>query len=143
MSVTLHWSGLDEFKVNLSKLPDTLGAASEVIVDRAATNAAADIRQGYPATAESLSSHVFISTIDKGKTTKARIVKNTSPLAFIFENGTQARHYFSKGRRAIHLTGRMPPSHVFVPRIIKYRKIMYGELKSMLVAQGLVVTGET
>jgi hypothetical protein len=141
MSVTLHWSGLDDFKVNLAALPDTLGAEADPIVDAAANAAAAEIRAGYPGTAASLAGHVFVSRLDKGKTTSARLVKNTSPLAFIFENGTQVRHYVSVHGKP-HLTGRMPPLHVFVPPIIKHRRAMYVELKALLERNGLIVIGD-
>ena len=141
MSVTLQWDGLDAFKVELEKLPVNLTAEADPIVDAAANGAVGDIKRGYPRRTGNLQDHVFVSRLEKGKTTAARIVKNTAPLAFIFENGTQARHYFTVNGKK-HETGRMPPGHVFIPAVIKRRRAMNFELKALLEKHGLVVTGD-
>lgn len=141
MSVTLHWDGLEEFKANLDQLPDRLTAEADQMVDAAANGAVADIKKGYPRRTGNLQGHVFVSRLDKGKTTAARIVKNTAPLAFIFEHGTQARHYITiNGKK--HETGKMPPGHVFVPAVIRRRRAMNVELKALLQKHGLVVSGD-
>lgn len=142
MSVTLHWDGLADFKIDLKKLPANLAHDADPIVDAAANGAVTDIKRGYPRRSGNLQDHVFVSRLDKGKDTAARIVKNTAPLAFIFENGTQARHYFTAKRGVIHATGKMPPGHVFIPAVIKRRRAMNVQLKELLERHGLVVTGE-
>lgn len=139
MSVTLQWDGLDEFKRELFGLPEDLGAEADRIVDATANAAAEEIRAGYGShrVTGNLQDHVFVSRLDRGKVTAARIVKNTAPHAFIFENGTQARHTDLGANR-----GAMPPGHVFVPVIVRRRRAMNEELKALLVSKGLTVTGD-
>jgi len=137
MSVTLKWDGLDEFKADLEKLPEGLTTDSDPIVSSAANGAAADIRAGYPTRTGNLKKNVFVSRLDKGKDFRGYIVKNTAPHAFIFENGTQARHTAIGANR-----GAMPPGHVFVPAVIRRRRQMYEQLKALLVRYGLVVSGD-
>jgi hypothetical protein len=142
MSVTLHWDGLAEFKVDLEQLPESLAVDADAIVDAAANGAVSDIKKGYPRRSGSLQDHVFVSRLDKGKFTSARLVKNTAPLAFIFERGTRARHYFTKQKGVLHATGMMPPGNVFIPAVIKRRRAMNVQLKALLERHGLVVLGE-
>jgi hypothetical protein len=142
MSVTMHWDGLEAFKAELSQMPKAVVEEADPIVKGAADGASADIKKGYPFRSGNLRNHVFVSRLDKGKDFAGYIVKNTAPLAFIFENGTQARHYFTKQRGVLHATGRMPPGHVFVPAVIKRRRAMYARLKELLVKHGLVVSGD-
>jgi hypothetical protein len=137
MSVTLHWDGLSEFRADLEHLPEGLTTDSDPIVASAANGAAADIRAGYPKRTGNLKKNVFVSRLDKGKDFAGYIVKNPAPHAFIFENGTQARHTAIGANR-----GSMPPGHVFVPAVIRRRRAMYLQLKALLVTYGLVVSGD-
>jgi Bacteriophage HK97-gp10, putative tail-component len=137
MSVTLKWDGLDEFKADLERLPEGLTTESDPIVATAAHEAASEIRAAYPTRTGNLKKNVFVSRLDKGKDFVGYIVKNSAPHAFIFENGTQARHTSIGANR-----GAMPPGHVFVPAVIRRRRQMYEQLKALLVRHGLVVSGD-
>lgn len=137
MSVVLHWDGLDEFTADLEKMPESLATDADPIAADAANGAAGDIRTGYPVRTGNLRKNVFVSRLNKGKDFAGYIVKNPAPHAFIFENGTQARHTSIGANR-----GSMPPGHVFVPAVIKRRRAMYVQLKALLVRYGLVVSGE-
>jgi hypothetical protein len=63
-------------------------------------------------------------------------VVNRSPHAWMFENGTQARHTAIGANR-----GAMPPGHVFIRIAIIKRKQMYAQLRGLLERHGLKVTG--
>lgn len=133
------WNGLEELKAQLRSLPaDLTGEASEIVRDTGAA-AADEVRAGYPSRASDLRDHVTVTFTTSGYATGA-VVKNTSKLAYIFENGTMARHYFTR-RGVRHLTGRMPPGHVFVPIMVRRRRAMYAQLADLLTRHGLTVSG--
>ena len=70
------------------------------------------------------------------------VVTNTSRLAYIFENGTEARHYVTVNGQQ-HLTGKMPGFHVFIPVVMQERRNMYADIADRYcVANGLTVTGD-
>lgn len=130
------WNGLDEFRRELRNLPADLTGEASGIVNDAAEGAAAFIRAGYPERTGKLKNGVVVTHRNAGKWAAAKIVKNTAKHAFIFENGTQARHTDIGANR-----GAMPPGNVFIPRIVKAREQMYRTLRALLEAHGLRVTG--
>lgn len=142
MSVSLHWDGLDAFEADLEHMPEGLATDAQPITESAANSAAAEAKANYPFRSGNLRNHVFVSRYDKGKLSNGYIVKNTAKLAWIFEKGTEARHYFTKQRGVIHATGKMPPGRVFVPAMQKWRRKMNVQLKGLLEKYGLVVSGE-
>jgi hypothetical protein len=48
----------------------------------------------------------------RGALTTGLVLRSASPLAWLFDNGTQARHYITVNG-VKHETGRMPGFHVF------------------------------
>jgi hypothetical protein len=134
---SVKWSGLDELIADLRHLPADLALEASGIVVSAGNDAAQAIRDAYPERTGDLKNHVIVVPIDLGSFGAGVAVKNTSKLAYIFENGTQARHTSIGANR-----GSMPPGHVFVPRIIRYRRAMYDALKDLLVRHGLRVSGD-
>lgn len=134
------WSGLDELKLALQRLPADLTSDASEIVEGAANRAAFEARAAYPLRTGHLKKGVQLRSIRPGGFVVGTQVLNRAPHATIFEYGTQARHYFTK-RGKTHLTGRMPPGHVFVPIMIQRRRVMYEQLKSLLVRNGAVLTG--
>jgi hypothetical protein len=67
-------------------------------------------------------------------------VKVHSPIAWLFDNGSQVRHYITKaGKR--HLTGRMPAMHIFDRTAARARRRLNERLIAMLVRHGAKVTG--
>ena len=131
------FSGLDELKQALRTLPADLTGEASHIVQNAAGAAEADIKAGYPVRTGDLRDHVLSAPLPTGAFARGMVVKNTSKLAYIFENGTQARHTSLGANR-----GSMPPGHVFLPAVIKRRRIMYSELKDLVTRHGLMVTGD-
>jgi hypothetical protein len=76
-------------------------------------------------------------TTDESTFSASAIVVNTSPLAALFEFGTQARH---KALGAS--TGAMPPGHVFIRITVKERRAMYNDdFRALLEKAGLTVEG--
>jgi len=135
----LRWDGLEELKAALRELPDDLKGEASHLVEGRANAAAMDIRSGYAGHRHSgnLQSKVTVTHFENGRYSTGAIVKNTAKHAWLFENGTQARHTKAGWNR-----GRMPPGHVFVPRIIRHRRMLYREIIEMMVRNGLAVTGD-
>lgn len=133
----LVFEGLFELRDALRQLPAALTAEASAIVVDAANGAKADIVNDYPARTGELKSKVSVTVQAAGTLAVVAIVKNTSPLANIFENGTQARHTSLGANR-----GSMPPGHVFIPNVARRRRQMYEKLKELLRSQGLVVSGD-
>ena len=161
MSVTLQWDGLKEFEDEFGKIPETLTNDAAPIVRRNAEGAAADVRAAYPIRTTGLrytarrrkpwyppgglKSRVIVSRLGAVHGSLGVVVKSNDPIAWLFDNGSQARHYLSvKG--ATHDTGQMwgrtPPTHLFVRTMIAHRRVMYSELKDLLVKHGFVVSGD-
>lgn len=135
----LYFPGLEELKAELRRLPEDLTGEAGHIVEGAANGAVVDIKQGYQAHSRSgnLVDHVFVSRFEGGKFSVGYIVKNTAPHAWIFENGTQARH-----TELGEFRGAMPPGRVFIPAAIRARRKMYDALKAMIARHGLEVSGD-
>lgn len=135
----LRFDGLQELRADLRRLPKELRDEAEEIVFDSAEDAAREIRAGYEAHRRSgeLAEKVEVQQLKgEGTAFAGALVQNKSKLAFIFENGTQARHTAIGANR-----GAMPPGHVFVPAVIKARKSMYNRLRELLRTKGLKVTG--
>jgi len=129
------WNGLEEFKAALRALPAELTDEASGIVEANANAVVAEIQAGYPVRTGDLRDHVAVTFTTSHYATGA-VVKNTSKLAYIFENGTQARHNKLGANR-----GSMPPGHVFIPAIIRRRRVMYEQLADLLTRHGLQVSG--
>jgi hypothetical protein len=143
----MRFDGLAELREQLRNLPSELTAEASRIVDATANAAAVEVRTEYGRhnISGDLQSGVIVTHIDQGKYSAGAILKSTSPHAWLFDNGSQARHYFSKNGKE-HETGKMwgriPPTHVFVRIVTRARRSMFGKFKDMLVRNGLTVTGE-
>lgn len=127
--------GLDELREELKRLPYGLVASAAGKVSARARSATERVRAGYPARTGDLRKRVSVS-IKVDKASVVATVKNTAPHAWMFENGTQARHTAIGANR-----GAMPPGHVFVPAVIKRRREMYDRLRGMMRGHGLKVVG--
>lgn len=136
MSSRVIWEGLDAFRDSLRDMARNFGNDGSSIVEETVARAANELRQGYPERTGELRSKVR-TQIDRGVNGVIGIVRNTSPLAFIFEHGTQARHTKLGANR-----GSMPPGHVFIPIAARNRRRMYEQLKAMIEAAGFRVSGD-
>jgi len=137
------FTGLDELKEALQSLPADLAEDAASYVEAAAYGAEREVRQVYEAHEHSgnLARRLSITTDTSDYGASARI-KSAGFHAWMFENGTQARHWKSgKGTGAMWGKTSQPPTHVFVRTMIKARKQMYDRLRAVLERQGLQVTG--
>lgn len=136
---TLRFQGLEELRAELRQLADDLKGEAAKIIHGRANAAAVDIRSAYGAHRHSgdLQEHVVVEQVSRGRFSAGAIVRNTAKHAFIFENGTEARHTKAGLNR-----GKMPPGHIFVPRMMKHRRLMYAELAELLRRHGMTVVGD-
>lgn len=132
----LKFDGLQEFKKSLRALPVELHAEAENEVDAEANQAALEIRQAYKMRSGKLVEGVIVERVERSRFFAGRRVVSKSPLAMIYENGTQVRHTDLGYNR-----GRMPPAHVFIPAMIRHRREMYDRLRDLMRRHGLKVIG--
>lgn len=133
----IRWDGLDELRDALRRLPEELrGEGSEIVVTNA-TGAKTEIVEKYPDRTGNLRGRVTLGLDSGSRFGAGAVVKNTAKHAYIFENGSQARHTALGANR-----GTMPPGHVFIPTVMRWRRRMYDQLKALLERHGLSVSGD-
>jgi hypothetical protein len=133
---TLEFVGLDELMLGLVALPDQLVGEATAILRAAADGMMAEAAAAYPVRTGNLRWGLKKTELSLGRYGVAYQVANTAPHAWIFENGTEARHVavlppwpaanFGPDR------GRMPPGHVFIPAAERHRAQMYRNLSAMV-----------
>jgi hypothetical protein len=138
-SVRFQFEGLAELRQALRNLPDELTAEASRIVEGAANGAVADIGTVYAEHRRSgnLAKGLRVTHFEGGKFSAGAIVKNTSPHASWFDAGTQTRQTKIGADR-----GAMPPTWTFVRGITRARRLMWTQLKELLVRKGLLVSGD-
>lgn len=141
------FSGLDELKAELRSLPSDLAAEASSIVIAAAEGAAATVRAVYEQhrVSGNLARSLLVTKPGAPNYGVIMVVKSTSPLAWLFDNGSQARHYVTasgKEHRTGAMWGRTPPTHIFARTMARYRRGMNDRLRALLVRHGLRVTGD-
>lgn len=140
------FDGLEELKAELRNLPADLTGEARNIVEDTANGAAVAIRTIYGKhrrTGNLQDNVIVLQSASGGQFGVANIVKSAAPHAWLFDNGSQARHYVTKSGKQ-HDTGRMwgktPPTHAFVRTMIEYRHRMYDKLADLLRRHGLSVS---
>lgn len=133
----LTFEGLDDLKAALRALPSELAGDASGIVMGAANGAESDVESAYPERTGNLKKGLKVETVSAGPYGAGARLINRSPHAYIFENGTQARHTDIGANR-----GSMPPGNVFIPAVIRRRRSMYERLKGLLESKGLQVSGD-
>jgi len=134
----MKWDGLKELYEQLENLPADLTGEAAHIVEGVANAAAYEVRSAYGEHRHSgnLRDSVFVTNFDKGRYSAGAQVKATAHHAWLFENGSAARAYYThNGVR--HETGAMPAAHVFIPIMMKHRREMYGQFAALLERHGL------
>jgi hypothetical protein len=128
------WTGFAELLTQLRELPDHLVGEATTIVNDATDTFMTTTAAAYPKRRGNLSRG--LRKLQKSGSRGGVIfqVKNVAPHAWMFENGTQARHTAIGANR-----GAMPPGHIFVPNAIRARAQMYQRLADMLEREGLIV----
>lgn len=145
-SNALRFDGLAELREQLRNLPAELTAEASRLVEGTANGMAVEVRTEYGKhnVTGDLQSGVVVTHTEGGKWSAGAIVKSTSPHAWLFDNGSQARHYFSNNGEK-HETGKMwgriPPTHVFGRAAGRARRQLNAKFIAMLERAGLRVTG--
>lgn len=143
----LVFTGLEELKAALRALPADLTSEASQIVLEAGTDAAATVRGVYDAHVVSgrLAKSVTVAVQSAGQFGAAVVVKVNDPIAWLFDNGSQARHYFTV-HGVQHNTGEMgsrtPPTHIFSGTMARRRRRMYQDLRTLLETHGLLVRSD-
>jgi hypothetical protein len=149
VSVELRLQGIEEFREALRNLPAELAGEAGHLALAAANSAAVSIRAAYGQhrVTGNLQEHVIVEPpVTIGGTVAGARVRSTARHAYLFEYGTQARHYVTKKKGVVHRTGKMwgktPPVHIFIPTAIRVRRRMTEDLIDLLRRHGLLVTGD-
>ena len=137
MSAHFTWTGLEDLKAELRRLPAELAVEGANLVVGRANGAARTIRAGYPRRTGDLRDHVEVEHTRSPFGARS-IVRNTSKHAASFERGTQARHTKIGANR-----GAMPPNPLFTQTMRRERRALYDvDLRGLLERHGLRVTGD-
>lgn len=141
----MRWDGLKELAEELRNLPaDSQGEAAK-IVEAEVNSAFVTIKRVYDAHrfTGTLSKRLTISPLKvRGQFTTGLVLRSGSPLAWLFDNGSQVRHYVTE-HGVKHLTGRMPARPVFARTVGFAKRQIRQALKDMMLRRGASkVTGE-
>lgn len=135
------WSGLEELKAALRVLPAELAGEAGAIVTNAAVAAQRDIIAAYPEVTGNLKGHVILAPGTMPSAYGAAVqVKSTAKHAYLYEVGTAARQTdLGYNRGAFPLA--QPPGRVFIPIVMRHRRVMHEALADLIARQGLEVRG--
>jgi hypothetical protein len=147
MGSRLVFTSVDELKAEFERFAPEAAADASALVLTAAAGAAGIIRTVYSAHVVSghLAAGVSVRQKAVGTLDASAKVISASPIAWLFDNGSQARHYVTKAGKT-HATGTMwgktPPTHIFVRTLQAARRALSLEIRALLVRKGLDVTGD-
>jgi hypothetical protein len=137
MSASLRFDGLHEYIALLRQMPAEATAEAETLIHGRAADAVNAMAAGYAAHRRSgnLADGLSLKVEHSGRYGVAVVVRNRSKHAWMFENGTDARHTAIGANR-----GSMPPGHVFIPEMERARRDVRGLLTELLESYGMTVT---
>lgn len=128
------WHGLEEFRAQLRQVPKGCTNEAARIVEGGVNSAYVQVSTVY-------GKHRYTGTLQnrlkitplkvRGEFTTGLVLKSGSPLAWIFDNGTQARHWKS-GKSTGKMWGNTPPTHIFLKTILKTRREITEKLHAMV-----------
>jgi hypothetical protein len=140
MATNVVWAGLSEYLAELHKLPEDCRAETSKLIEGGVNSAYVTIASVYNA-------HQHTGTLAKRlKITpyKGSGVQLTSgsPIAWLFDNGSKARHWAS-GKSTGAMWGNTAPTHIFKKTIGRLRRRLLNQYREMLLRRGAsTVTGE-
>lgn len=133
------WHGLDEFRAQLRQVPATCRNEAARIVEGGVNSAFVQIstvygRHRYTGT---LQNRLTIAPLRvRGEFTTGLVLKSGSPLAWLFDNGSQARHWKTGSKKSTgKMWGRTPPTHIFLKTVIKTRREITDRVHGMVHRQ--------
>jgi hypothetical protein len=133
----------NEFIRELRNLPAEMTAdAGQIVMD--AANSGADTVRGIYAqhrVTGNLAKGVKVGVEYVGRFGAGAVVRSSAPHAWLFDNGSAARHW-AGGKSTGKMWGRSAPTHAFVRTMIAARRRMYDRLAELLERAGFSVTGK-
>src|SRR5262252_9463827 len=142
--VTFQLRGVEELLADLTALPDSLRDDAATIIETEAKTAHDAIHAVY---AEHVDSGRLVNSlhVERLNTTGAfgvgYRVRSDDPIAWLFDNGSQARHWAS-GKATGAMWGDTAPTHIFVRSLIAARRNMALKLAALLTRAGLRPSGD-
>jgi hypothetical protein len=140
------WSGLEEFRDALKRLPTDLRDDAAAIMNEEveAARAAIDADYAQHEFTGNLRARLLLTTKYDGPFGYRAELRNRAHHAWLFDNGSEARHYVHEKSGRIHATGKMwgktPPAHTFVRNAMRARERIQTRIVAMMEAAGLEVT---
>lgn len=127
--------GRDEFLQALRELPEQLRAEGINLVKGRANGAQVNIKTAYleHKVTGNLAAHVKVD-IEESAVGIVANVKSTAKHAFIFEHGTMVRKNKKGANR-----GSMPAGNIYIPAMVRARRLLTDDLMGLLERAGLVV----
>jgi hypothetical protein len=141
MATQRIWDGLDELLAEIAAMPESCAGEAAKLVDGAANGAYVDIGRAYPFKFGELRKGMRLKSVVKKGLVVGAEVQNVANIAWIFEKGSEVRHYFTVNG-VKKLVGRMPASHLFGRRAARARRRLTQELKAMKALRLATVTGD-
>lgn len=137
-----YFDGLEQLRAELRQLPAALAGEAGHLVQGEANAAAVAIRTIYGAhrVTGNLQEGVEVEASTAGQFGVVYVVRSKAPHAWLFDNGSQARHW-AEGKSTGAMWGKTPPTHAFVRTMIAGRRRMYDLLGALLARVGLRVSG--
>jgi len=139
------WDGLAEYKEELRQLPAACLGEGRHAVEGGVNGAYVAISTVYGA-------HRVTGTLQKrlkitplkvsGQYSTGLVLTSGSPIAVLFDRGSQARHYVTVNG-VDHVTGRMPPNPIFTSSVAKAKREIVAKLKEIVLRRGAVSVTET
>lgn len=144
MSNRFTIDGLDAMREQLRQLPRAMTAEAAGILEQNAQGAAGEIRGIYDEhiAGGTLASRVTVSKGSSGQFGATRVVRSADPIAYVFDYGSEERHYTSKAGTS-HGTGKMwgksRPLFAFIRTMSKWREKTWNDLAGLLEQAGFDV----
>jgi len=144
-----RWDGLKEYRDRLEQLPEACRV-------EAARTIEGEVNAAYVRIARVYGEHVHTGTLKRrlvmsplkvsGQLTTGIVLRSGSPIAWLFDNGSEARHY-TEASGTPHSTGKMwgktPPTHIFARTVGFSKRKIADLLKAMLLRHGASRVAET
>lgn len=143
--------GYDELKAALRALPEELKGEATGIVMTHATKAKAAMAAEYAKHRHTgnLAAHLQMTVLAIGRFGAGVEIRNRAYHAWLFDNGTEARHYTGTDKRGRvyadadrgRMWGKSQPTHVFTRNMSVQRRAMFKAFAELLRTHGLLVSG--
>ena len=139
MPAALTFPGLDAEIRRLQALPRLMTEEATVIARKTADTAAARITAQYQRVAKTgnLARQVSVRPLGGGRGKVSMDVRSGAFHGWLYEHGTKVRRT-KKG----WMRGQMRPADVFIPEMVRYRRLFYQDVARMMRQYGLEVTGD-